>query len=256
MLACVEPFVPRPLLTVGQRAYWNRPIRRDPQVSEKAYQDFQKLIDALLHGIGRQTRKKSSLLVDVEDKYIVTDAGLFNRSALAKGFRANKPLRMEETYLDLGHHFRSRGQAVRIRRVYNDEGAFVEGELKWEGTRGQLQDRPFYELRSSSREEFEGLVRMLNQHTGVVPHTRLVKLRTIYSKTEGSGQETLIEFDHFPRGENPPLIEGRTYSQIAQEVPEGQRSSALRFVEALAREFGLVRENRDYTEIAWGLARL
>lgn len=204
---------------------------------------------------GALEKKKEPRTIEVEDKYRVVDLKEFQKAVLTGGFNLGQTIIQEDIYCDLGKTLRRIGQSLRVRRIFDESGKFINGEFKWEGTRGELQDRPVYEIKITDKEDLEELVRVLQEVVSMAEFMHFKKQRFSYSRKELSGRTTEIELDSFEDPINLGQIRGKIYAQFVQEVVIDERKAAIKEVQKIADGFGLKRDNRDYTEIARGLER-
>lgn len=198
---------------------------------------------------------KAEEKVEVEDKYEVDDIEDFREQALGQDFSLDKEIVQKDIYCDIGDLLRQKDQDLRIRKVLDGEGHFISGELKWEGIRGQIQDRPVFEIKVGLESDLKKLEEILKSSIGMERFMNFIKKRFFYQRKEKTGRITEIELDDFSNQNNPEKIRGRIFAQFAQEVEPGERGRALKEVQEIASYFNLKRENRDYTEIAAGLER-
>lgn len=193
--------------------------------------------------------------VEVEDKYEVGDIEGFKKQALEQNFSLGKEIVQEDIYCDIGDLLRQKDQDLRIRKILDEKGHFISGELKWEGIRGQIQDRPVFEIKVGIEADLKKLEEVLKSSIRMEEFTQFFKKRFFYQRKEKTGRTTEIELDDFSDQNNPERIRGRIFAQFAQEVEPDERDRALKEVQEIAASFNLKRENRDYTEIAAGLKR-
>lgn len=200
-------------------------------------------------GDGEQTNVEVEKMVEVEDKYFVGDIRAFQLVVESQGFLLVDEITQHDNYSDAGHALRDIDEDTRTRRVYDTEGRFKKGELKWEGPRGVIQDRAVVEVKIPSEADVGIVEETMKDRLGIEPFATLIKHRWHYKKQTEHGVIE-IELDSFEDERNSGRIRGQTFAQVAMEVPETRRREAIGIVKRTARELGLLWvDNRDYTEI-------
>lgn len=192
--------------------------------------------------------------VDVEEKFEICDKSIEEiRKELEKfSFQLTEEVRLKDYYLDFGEVLRQRDEAIRVRFKGDNRG----GELKWEGSRGKGQDRPFLEVSLPDQQTTQKILDTLKNELDFTEYISFDKYRFEY-KAQIDELICKIELDEFPQ-DNPKNLAGKKYLQIAFEEPEEKRNLALASLEktAVALKLGDKEpDNRDYYEIAIGRQR-
>lgn len=199
----------------------------------------------------REAGVRVNKTVEVESKYQVPDLAVLQKNILSQGFILSGEVIQQDEYQDVGHELRALGQDVRTRKVFDNQGKFQKGELKWEGqTGGEILDRPVVEVAVPTEKEVDLATSVMKRQLGIETFAVFVKQRWHYIKNTEHGRME-IELDAFVDERNPEKIKGKVFAQVAMEVSEEDRGMAIGQVKAVANHLGLDKiDNRDYVGIA------
>lgn len=189
-------------------------------------------------------------MVEVEDKYEIENIDAFIKKAEQNSFVLKSESRQEDCYMDAGQSLRKISQGLRIRKNFDQNGQFKSGELKWEGPKGEISDRPVIEVRISSEADCDDLKELMADELGIEEFSSFIKNRQQYNKETGQG-DIGIELDSFPKELNPEKLKGRIFAQVSMEVEPAAWARAIEMVKKMVRDLELKnQDSRDYPEIA------